>query len=34
MYRKVVDFKLDSYEQNFSSLRLNILVLEEYAYAY
>ena len=34
MYRKVVDFKLDSYEQNFGSLRLNILVLEEYAYAY
>ena len=34
MYRKVVGFKLGSYEQNFGSLRLNILVLEEYVYAY
>ena len=34
MYRKVVDFKLGSYEHNFGSLRLNGLVLEEYAYAY
>ena len=34
MYRKVVGFKLGSYEKNFGSLRLNILVLEEYAYAY
>ena len=34
MYRKVVGFKLGSYEQNFSSLRLNSLVLEEYAYAF
>ena len=34
MYRKVNGFKLGSYEQNFSSLRLNILVLKEYAYAY
>ena len=34
MYRKVIDFKLGSYKQNFGSLRLNILVLEEYAYAY
>ena len=32
MYRKVVGFKLGSYEHNFGSLRLNILVLEEYAY--
>ena len=28
MYRKVIGFKLGSYKQNFSSLRLNILVLE------
>ena len=34
MYRKVIGFKLGSNKQNFSSLRLNILVLEEYAYAY
>ena len=34
MYRKVVDFILGSYEQNFGSLRLNGSVLEEYAYAY
>ena len=34
MYRKVVGFKLGSYEKNFVSLRLNILVLKEYAYAY
>ena len=34
MYRKVVGFKLGSYEYNVGSLRLNGLVLEEYAYAY
>ena len=34
MYRKVVGFKLGSYEQNFGSLRLNGLILKEYAYAY
>ena len=34
MYRKVVGFKLVFYKHNFGSLRLNILVLEEYAYAY
>ena len=35
MYMKVIGFKLSSfYKQNFGSLRLNILVLEEYAYAY
>ena len=34
MYRKVVGFKLGSYEKKFGSLRLNTLVLEEYAYAY
>ena len=34
MYRKIVGFKHSSYEQNFGSLKLNILVLEEYAYAY
>ena len=34
MYRKVVGFKLGSYEHNFVYLRLNSLVLEEYAYAY
>ena len=35
MYRKVIGFKRDFfYKQNFGSLRLNILVLEEYAYAY
>ena len=35
MYRKVIGFKLGSfYKQNFGSLRLKILVLEEYAYAY
>ena len=34
MYRKVVGFKLSSYEYNFGSLRLNRLVLEEYEYAY
>ena len=34
MYRKVVGFKLGSYEQNFSSLRLNNFVREKYAYAY
>ena len=34
MYRKVIDFKLGSYKHNFCSLRLNILVLEEYEYAY
>ena len=39
MYRKVIGFKLGFfffffYKQNFGSLRLNILVLEEYAYAY
>ena len=34
MYRKVIGFKLGSfYKHNFGSLRLNILVLEEYAYA-
>ena len=38
MYMKVIDFKLGFFffffKQNFGSLRLNILVLEEYAYAY
>ena len=34
MYGKVIGFKLSSYKQNFGSLRLNILVLKEYAYAY
>ena len=34
MYRKVIGFKLSSYKQNFGSLRLNIMVLEKYAYAY
>ena len=34
MYKKVVDFKLDYYEQNFGSLRPNNMGLEEYAYAY
>ena len=34
MYKKVIGFKLGSYKLNFDSLRLNILVLEEYAYAY
>ena len=34
MYMKVVGFKLGSYEQNFGSLSLNSLVLEEYAYGY
>ena len=37
MYRKVISFKFGFfffYKQNFGSLRLNILVLEEYAYAY
>ena len=38
MYRKVIGFKLGFFffffKQNFGSLRLNILVLEEYAYAY
>ena len=34
MYRKVIGFKLGSYKHNFASLRLNILVLEEYANAY
>ena len=35
MYTKVIGFKLGSfYKQNFGSLRLNILVLEEYAHAY
>ena len=34
MYRKVVGFKLGSYEHNFGSLRFNSLVIEEYAYAY
>ena len=34
MYKKVIDFKLGSNKQNFGSLRLNILVLEEYACAY
>ena len=34
MYKKVIGFKLGSYKQNFSSLRLNIMVLEEYAYAH
>ena len=34
MYRNVIGFKLGSYKQNFGSLRLKILVLEEYAYAY
>ena len=34
MYRKVISFKLGSYKQNFGSLSLNILLLEEYAYAY
>ena len=30
MYRKVIGFKLGSYKHNFSSLRLNIMVLEEF----
>ena len=34
MYKKVIGFKLGSYKQKFGSLRLNILILEEYAYAY
>ena len=37
MYRKVIGFKLVLfffYRQNFGFLRLNILVLEEYAFAY
>ena len=34
MYRKVIGFKLGSYKHNFGTLRFNILVLEEYAYAY
>ena len=35
MYRKVIGFELGFfYKQNFGSLRFNILVLEEYAYAY
>ena len=34
MYKNVIGFKLGSYKKNFGSLRLNILVLEEYAYAY
>ena len=36
MYRKVIGFKLGFffYKQSFGSLRLKILVLEEYAYAY
>ena len=34
MYKNVISFKLGSYKQNFGSLRLNIMVLEEYAYAY
>ena len=34
MYRKIVGFKLGSYEHNFCSLRFNIFVQEEYAYAY
>ena len=37
MYRKIIGFEhgfFFFYKQNFGSLRLNILVLEEYAYAY
>ena len=34
MYRKAIGFKLGSSKQNFGSLRLNILVLKEYAYAH
>ena len=34
MYRKVNGFRLGSDKQNYGSLRLNILVLEEYAYSY
>ena len=34
MYRKVIGFKLGFFKQNFDFLRLNILVLEEYACAY
>ena len=34
MYRKVIGFKLGSYKHNLGSLRLNILVLEEYTNAY
>ena len=34
MYKKVIGFKLGSYKQNFGFLKLNILLLEEYAYAY
>ena len=32
MYMKVVGLKLSSYKHNFGSLKLNILVLEKYAY--
>ena len=36
MYRKVIGIKLGFFffKQNFGSLGLNILVIEEYAYAY
>ena len=34
MERKIIGFRLGFYKQNFGFLRLNILVLEEYAYAY
>ena len=34
MYKKVIGFKLGYDEHNSGSLRLNILVLEEYVYAY
>ena len=39
MYRKVIGFEhgfffFFFYKQNFGSLRLNILVLDEYAYVY
>ena len=34
MYKKVIGLELGSFKQILCSLRLNILVLEEYAYAY
>ena len=34
MYRNVIGFQIGSYKQNFGSLRLNIMVLDEFAYVY
>ena len=34
MYRNVIGFKIGYYKQNFGSLRLNIMVLDEFAYVY